>query len=419
MDEIQREEKRRQMLETFRQELEQWPETGQEPRAAGPDMGYYLDLQEKRIKKQRLSLELELEPTDTVNHFCALFLNEPAQTLYAQHVIRRAEWFREGKKLLHQENYLAMFATILDPEETDLGNRTCICPNCGSISDLRTLEDGGCPYCGTRYLMSELYPRLVNYYYFEEGLKHESQYKKETPVIFIWGLILAKLVSMLYCAFTLGSYDPIMCAGAMMFLVPALLPFALILSWWGTLLFDFFRISELAGKYIHLIKDTHGQRDRITGELSQVDPSFSYAYFEGKALSLFRILAFTEDTASWVQYEGPDLEGALSDIVDIQYRGGISLRKIRRDGEKVLVDLTLYLTNTLDDGKKLRRKDEKIRLSMYHRAEFPVEREFSLLQVRCRGCGGSFDGRRLRNCPFCGDAYHVDLDDWIITDIER
>ena len=419
MDEIGREEKRREMLETFRQELEQWPETDRLPEAASQDMRYYLQLQKKRLKAHGLSVKLRLEPTDTVRHFCALFLNETAQNLYAQHVIRKISWFRREKQLLRQENYLAMFGTILDPEETDLGDRTVCCPNCGSVSNLRTLEDGGCPYCGTRYLMKDLYPRLVNYYYFEEGLKHESQYAKDRKYIFIWGLILTKIASMLCCAAILGSYDPVRCVGAMMFLMPVLLPFGLILGWWGVLLWDFLRISGLAGKYIHLVKDTHGQKEKITRELSKVDPDFSYAYFEGKALSLFRVLAFHEDPGSWVQYAGPSSKVNFGDIVDIQYRGGISLQKICREAGKIRAELTLYLTHTLDDGKKLRRKDENIRLCLSHNADFPVNREFSLLQVRCRGCGGSFDAGKQRCCPFCGDAYQADLEDWIITDVKR
>lgn len=79
----------------------------------------------------------------------------------------------------------------------------------------------------------------------------------------------------------------------------------------------------------------------------------------------------------------------------------------------------LYLTNTLYSGGKIKQKEEKIRLRMYHRAEFPVNRSLSIAKVQCPNCGGSFDARKEKCCPYCDQPYDAGINDWIVTEISR
>lgn len=58
------------------------------------------------------------------------------------------EWSRTGK----------------EPELGDWRNETYVCPNCGNITKIAALEDEGCAYCGTHFLMAQLYPKVTNFY---------------------------------------------------------------------------------------------------------------------------------------------------------------------------------------------------------------------------------------------------------------
>lgn len=405
--------------------LQSWCRTGKEPSAADQDMKYALDLQEARWKAHDLTMELRIQSDQEIisqgessalipilgSHFAQFH-----QSLYTQAVTRRVTFSRNGEKLLERKEDLSMYQTILDPEPGDkgLGQMKEVCPNCGSISTLEVLQDTGCPYCSTRYLMKDLYPKVTNYYFLNNGTRSERKWKAEKRYILLaaGGLSLAQI---LYMVFTGKELD-------LLWAVPSfLLGFGL----WAFALYFVYSLCLLlwtitqAGKSISLVGATAGAKSKITQKLKTFDPTFDYAYFEGKALSLARILMLSQHPEDCVQYQGPPLFDRFSDVVDIQYRGGIAVRQIRKTQGRVEVELDLFLTNTLDHGGKLKQKDEKIRLSMYHKADFPVDKSFSMAKVQCPNCGGSFDARKGKNCPYCDQPYDAGINDWIVTNIRR
>lgn len=48
---------------------------------------------------------------------------------------------------------------------------------------------------------------------------------------------------------------------------------------------------------------------------------------------------------------------------------------------------------------------------MYHNAEFPLDRSFSIAKVQCSNCGGSFDARKEKCCPYCDQPYDAGIHD--------
>lgn len=162
-----------------------------------------------------------------------------------------------------------------------------------------------------------------------------------------------------------------------------------------------------------------GQRKKITRQLSQYDPAFSYEYFEGKALSLARMILFHDDLKNCVQYKGKDISHSFADLIDIQYRGGFGVQSITKNQDRIEVVLRLYLTTTMDTGSKITQKDETIKIWMYHHVEFPVDPAYSIKMVKCPCCGGSFDAGKAKECPYCNQEYDAGVHDWVVTRIER
>lgn len=413
------------IFQKFRLGLQNWCRTGKEPKAGDQDIKYYLDLQEKRLKEHGLTLELDMQPQDKVMslHKIISFMPLPGnassqfnKSLYAQYVTRKAVFSREGKTLLRQKKDVTMYQTILNPAAGDknLGKTTYICPNCGSISTLEVLQETGCPYCGTRFLMKELYPKVTNYYCLETASMSEKK-SKTYHIALCTAAACLSLIQVLVSLYT----DPDM------ELYMALLGWPLGFGICLLALHIFASLALLgyslvkAGKSVPMLMATAGSKAALTERLKTYDPSFDYTYFEGKALSLARILMFSDHPEEYAQYRGPALGNRFADVVDVQYRGSIAVRRIERVQDRIEVELNLFLTNTLDRGGKIRQKDEKIRLSMYHQAAFPVNPVFSIVKVQCPYCSGSFDAARQKDCPFCGQPYDAGIADWVVTDLRR
>lgn len=413
------------MFRKFCLELQNWCRTGKEPGAGNQDMKYYLDLQEKRMKEHDLTLELQIHPEQNVQSARKIINDVPIlgsefsrfkRSLYIQDITRTSSYFKEGKRLLKRKEYLTMYQTILDPDREDknLGRTTYVCPNCGAISTLEVLQDTGCPYCGTRYLMRDLYPKVTNYYFIDNGSKPESKWRADRNRIFL----AAGCISLVQTVYTFLT-DPefgLLEAIATLPLGFGLFALGIYMIYSLSLLF---RYTLKAGKSIPLVNATAGSKSKLAQKLKAFDPAFDYEYFEGKALSLARILMLSQRPDDCVQYQGPTLSDRFSDVVDIQYRGGIGVRSIRKKQDRIEVELNLFLTNILDRGGKLRQKDEKIQISMYHNAAFPVDEAFSIIKVQCPNCGGSFDAGKEKNCPYCGQPYDAGINDWIVTKISR
>lgn len=413
------------LFHKFRLGLQNWCLTGKEPKAGNQDIKYYLDLQEKRLQDHDLSMKLQMDPEEEIQSVHKISSNVPIlgsglskfdQSLYVQQVTQTVSFSREGKSLFRKEEHLAMYQTILDPDTHDhvFEQSTYVCPNCGAISTLETLQDAGCPYCNTRYLMRDLYPKVTNYYFIDGGYRPERKWKSDSKKL----VLLAVCGGVLQAVYSYFTDETLGLIGALLSV-----PFGALI--WGIGLYLLWAMGFLvyaifkAGKAVSLVGATAGSKKKLTQKLREFDPAFDYEYFEGKALSLARILMLSPDPDDNVQYEGPRIGDSFSDVVDIQYRGGIGVRSIKKNGDRIEVELDLYLTNTLDRGGRLSRKEEKIQLSMYHSADFPVDGAFSITKVQCHGCGGSFDARKEKNCPYCGQTYDAGLSDWVVTKIRR
>lgn len=413
------------IFQKFRLGLQNWCRTGKEPSAGDQDMKYYLDLQEKRLKDHELKMDISMEPDKEIMAVSQIAENIPAvgkgfakfsKSLYAQYMNRSVTFSRDGEEVLKKTDYPVMYQTIIspDPEDKGIGKTTYVCPNCGAVSTIEELQDTGCPFCGTRYLMKDLYPKVSNFYFVENGSKSEGTWKKEKNRILLFGA-LASIFQTVYTLFTDADFS----------LLQALPTLISGFGLWSFAIYFVYAIWHMikllkgGAKAGVLIGSTARAKDKINDTLKKYDVNFDYEYFEGKALSLARILMLSKEPEEFVQYEGKSLSGRFSDVVDIQYRGRIGVRKIQNKNNRIEVELDLYLTNTLDQGGRLKEKEEVVQLSMYHNADFPVDRSFSILKVQCPNCGGSFDAEKGKNCPYCGSKYDAGIDDWIVTEIRR
>ena len=143
-------------LEQFTNELHQWTQNGREPVSASIGLRYLLDQQEARLKALGIQREEEFihvkdELKGSVpregNGFSAKILYREAR----QNVTYR----QNGKVIKKVSRPVDLYVSFIDKEGVEPG--TCTCPNCGHTMPAAEARDG-CPYCGTRFEMDEVYP---------------------------------------------------------------------------------------------------------------------------------------------------------------------------------------------------------------------------------------------------------------------
>ncbi len=414
---------REKLFTSFLRGIENWSRTGQEPKEGDQDVRYYLDLQEHRLKDRRITMEYRFPqgslPVTQAGKVLGGAVNPYGHSLHFSSCCETVSFSRDGTKLYSKERDVTFYQTIIEPQAgmEHLAEQTYVCPNCAAIAHIGELLDTGCPYCGTRYIMSDLYPKVTNFYTLESMPDGEKVEKETHRRVVIGAVVMAAVVVLLNLKdlFADDFYGPI----ALIF--PTLMGAALG-AFFGYISYSFTLLGKLfhqAGKSMPVLTGTFGARKKLTESIQRFDPSFSYEYFEGKALSLFRIVAFSSAPESFVQYEGGPLNGLFSNLVDSAYRGGIGIDSLRVEGESLIAQVRLYLTNYYDTGKRVERKDEVIHMRLRHKAAWKVEPGFSIVKVTCHGCGGSFDATRQRTCPYCGAEYDSEREDWMVTGIAK
>lgn len=402
------------MFIKFADELSAWPETGQEPSTADRGTRFYLDLQEKRLKRHGLELRHKLElydlPVGHIDTPLGNVINPYEKNTHYCDCHYSKTLLREGKKVFHQKRDTVLYETITEPtaESWAKGDMLYCCPNCAAVSTIRELSNTGCRYCKTHFLASELYPKVTNYYQVDsfDTEKLKSRAKRISALFAAAGFVYAILrgaESVIGLIFT----TLLTAAGGALF---GYVVFTIGLLVW--VIFNAVRSAPLLGSY----RGSGGSRKKLTRRLQKFDPSFTYDYIAGKAASLYGTIAFSEDPGNLSQFAGTRPK-RYEDLVDSSYRGGVRINRVGNEGKDLAVELELYLTSIYDRPGRLRAKNERVRMRLTHRADRLLNADFNIHAVRCPGCGVGFDAVSLRRCPYCGTDYRVEWEDWAVTDI--
>ena len=156
---------------------------------------------------------------------------------------------------------------------------------------------------------------------------------------------------------------------------------------------------------------------RFCRKMRTLDPTFSNEFFRDKSLSLLKLMLYSQNPQELTvcQCDHPIPE-KLREIVDTTYQNsGVDKYSIR-DGV-CDVSLTFYMDSLHYHGGKIRKKSDKIRMSLRKVIKKPTDLGFSISAVSCPSCGASFDAAKVKACPYCGNAYPIEENDWVVTDI--
>ena len=409
----------------FLEQLSEWSTTGKEPPLANQDMKYYLDLQEARLKSHNVQLKIQYDPeykvTSTyryaqklpgMKHFMRFNYNT-----YFQGVSRKYVYSINGKLTKRYNDYVAVYQTIVDGDDS-LADTDYVCPNCGSISKLHVLQEEGCPYCNTRYIMDDLYPKVINYYSINTGAISNKGFQNTIQTMLLIAIVLSGFIALDQF---IVSTEYTFFFRVIVAVFSGLLGFPLFyfILYIG---YTFIKLFGLIGKTIDMIpvaSGSKGTKKKIDQYLKKYDPSFDYEYFEGKALSLARIVMLSDNLEHATQYEGLALPDSFKDVIDVQYLGGFGLQNYHEEGDEIVLHLRLYLETTLFRKGKIKKDRTPVLIEMTHNTKFPVDAGFSIMKVQCPNCGASFDARNIKYCPYCNSKYNIIDHDWLVRRISQ
>ena len=401
----------------FRDDLVYWASSKTEPKTGNHDIQYFLELQQERWKDHHISCKYTFAPEGHIYRASKISNSIPYkdrikkynQYIYHQQINRTISYYQNGQELDSKKEFVGLYETFIDVNTKDK-EIEFECPNCGGLSPLHVLEEDGCPFCGTKYDLEELHTKVTNFFYLQDGSFSDQQwfgYKK-------WILTISLALTVFFMLFHLHHSIFVL---ILMFFFSFLFFLALVLLA-GFILY-IRQIHQATDEFTQLMEECKGTKKQVSLKLAQYDPSFTYEYFESKAMALARIVLFHNDPDHCLQYEGSRIGDAFFDILDVKYKGGFILNSVRLRQNVVHVNLTLLVTTTTMKDSNIIDQDERITLEMIHNIHFPVDASHSIIKMQCEHCGGSFDARKSNTCPYCGSSYDLESTDWKLIKIYR
>ncbi len=412
------------LRDSFINEITRFYDDGTEPEHASADMRYYLHQHEKRLAD--MGVKLQRRYTITPDGAKATrSKNRPPYTASLSFIecdsstqITNASTQKIMKK--HKRSASIFYTNILD--RADAQNAAYECPNCGHHATLAIFSNG-CPMCGTRFQMKQLFPCVSNFYLLSQMVDNKAV-NKFIPTVKTLAIILGLGVGA-YTGYSLwNQVDPQYLAivfGIGAALLAGLVGF-LALYMIFSIFFAIFMMTRMTTRAISTadVQSAALTKSSLTKAMQRFDPEFSYDLFEGKVISLFRAIAFSEDRTNMSMYRGdPNLPG-LDTIIDIDYRGAMKyLNSSIQNGNDLVLLVRIYLNTThLINGKVVTKKED-YNMTLVKKLTAQENYGFSIHAVNCKTCAASFDAMHLLQCPTCGTPYHLEEEDWVVVGLKQ
>lgn len=413
-------DKGRGIFDRMAKELNAWYEEGEEPESCDGDTRYYLKLQKERLEDKGLQMQNEVLPVKGKSFGTAKFSTKSAwyttDMLYEE--ISRELRVLKGTETLYQRQVEQVMYEIVvhTPNEKETDHLMITCPNCGAVSPVAQLMEG-CRYCGTRFRMKDLFPRVVNTYFIRTTsiMKHTTNQRRIMGILMLVMLLVSMPGAMISgegvipIALFTAYLTALICGGVGGFTVTSI--------WMIASLFQRDGMKHLS-LFSYL-----GTKARMKNMMSRWDPNFSYEKFEGQMVALIRMAVFAKDVQNLTAYCGGKRDERFENILEMTYTNGMCLKKVRREGSFLHLTLrTWWINYSLspdeEKGNRIIKTGDLIDVTFGRNLAHREMPGFSITSVNCRSCGGSFDAVRQRKCPYCGTEYHMEEDYWVIEDMK-
>ncbi len=401
----------------FVTQMSNWYNGGELPELAGQDLRFALELQRQKLQSLGLDMQCNLNNTGSMqNNVGGISFSD---RIFTNSIvggnINMTRSIGGDRNSIYENTTDIGLSTIIQSLKTDTrpsASMALCCPHCGAPSTLGELE-AGCKYCGTKFLMSELYPKVMNFFISEnvDKTKNDAKNKRELKkylTVSIIPMVVFGIISNLF-----AHQSQSMIFNIIWGIIGGILAGGMI----GGLIFGFKKLFETLALMGNSLRGGGKIASTLyyANKIKKNDPEFSSEYFRDKITSLFRMAVYSKDASELAccKCRCPE-KGA--DIIEAQlYNFSITDCAIK---DMVCdVEVILYLDCLHYINGKIKSKTDKFRMRVRKHLKNLTELGFSFAAVSCPSCGSSFDARNVKACPYCNNEYLHEEHDWVITDI--
>ncbi len=416
---------REKIIADFREEIKHAYEPGARIMSADRELRFCFELQRDRLARKKLTCTEEMthrgQFPNGLNRVRSWQDGQYETTWAVDFIDHKKTYSRDGMREYRKKQKQSMYETVVDVRGgEDVSRDRYSCPNCGAISTVAELQEG-CSHCGTSFKMSELYPKVSNFFYvYDEGGTGKEIFQKVVK----YGLCLLPVTCGLvlwmgYSQKGILPVDYIKNPGKLITMIIGLILTTPVVGFFGWFLSIWLRFIKMILTDLPLIFSIMASRKKFAYRMSQICPEYTFERFAARMMSLLKIVAYSDNDGELPFYKGKDLGDLFDDVADITFRGMATCTRVREEDNIVYVTADLYVETTHDRGDKIKVKKETYRVTAGRRLDMPFATNFSITEIECRSCGGSFNAYKTNKCPFCGNLYDPEYDDWALYEIRK
>ena len=398
---------------------------------ADRDLNYGIKLQHERLERYGITMKMDLTPRGlwTQGLKFGKCQGDDHFTFYLEtRTLKKDEsYYKNGRCLYrHVDNY-RISQTVTDfATEENPADRQYKCPSCGGVLTVRQLV-AGCPFCGTKFKTSEFYPKITNYYFkLDTGYKSGRTAKMckwtipiSTAAIFTPFLGFALIIFLMSLQNTGVVHRATGIGG--IFLAGLLVAgifgptFGYCIAYW----MNKFKYEDNDARRNKMSTVYKGSITAFKDYMERLSQEFSYEYFAGKAISMIKMLIYSDKPEELTFYNGQALDPSFQSIINVTSLGEVGVTRMEVIGEYVVVNANVHLDNTYINGEQIKVVNDVLKVVMRKNITRPVNLGFNITSLHCPSCAGSYDATRTKICPHCGSANRIEDVDWAVDYLGR
>ena len=408
-------------INQFLQSLGPAIRNGEDITFADNDITYALKLQHDRIKDKGLDVEYQMyerdkEPTSILVGQNWADAHYESAVCFKEIGVKRTV-FKDCKKIFKDDRKTVSYQTITDVRTgTHPDDENYCCPSCGSVAKVSELVNG-CPYCGIRYKMDDLFPKVTGFYFLNDVGMTGREGKKGMGLFVSITTVSSLLIYFISSAIQNTGH---MNGGKIFGLIAGAIGITFLGAFCGYLLFSFYLLMRLITTGISESSKmgTAGSRSKFEKRMKVLSPEFSFEYFTSKAVSLVKTTIFARDEQDLLLYSGSPVNPAFKDIIDLNYGGALGIAGFDDKDGVTTVWADIFFDVLYYNEDKIKPRNQVFRAVLQRRSDIPVNLNFSMTRIQCPTCASSFDATKNKICPSCGHPYELIHDDWVLVDLK-
>lgn len=408
-------DKGRGMYDRFAAELNNWYKNDTLPQSCDGDTTYFLKLQKKRLNQHNIRLHHEVLPVKGQS-FGTVTFTKPSlwytTDMVYEDISRKMTFSRDEKTLYTKTSDQVMYQNILhSPNEAQLSSIQMTCPSCGAVAPVSRLTEG-CEYCGSKFHIVDLFPRVTNLYF----VKNKSHAHLQAILRYT---LFVSIVAFFVLYFPTCRKQ-----------IPGNLPLALLAcdlvsvcagGFSGLIIADAICLMSLLfhrdGRK-HIPLKALSSKRKLCNLMRPYDRNFSYEKFESRLVSLIRMAVFSEDPKQLASFAAASLDSRTQEILEMTYTSGLCIQNIWLTGSILHLCTRTWWVDYSVHGSSIRRTGDCFDVTVRRDISKIEPPGFSITSVSCPNCGGSFDAVQQCICPYCNTPYHMEENGWVIEDMK-